>query len=484
MIRSLLLFTCLLLGFGANAKDGYRIELKLKNNTDTLCYLAHYFGKPLPTIYKTDSARIDKSGHVVLEGKEKLLGGIYMILLSDKKTYFEFLLDNGDNVTITADVLDMANSVSIKNAKENDHFQDYMKFLQGYGKRHRVFLDELSKAQTKADTVALQKKYEYLSTELNDYRKNYAKNNPQSLLAKIFNAMEVPVTPKEILYKADGKTIDTNANYHYYKDHYWDKFDFTDDRLVNTPVYDGKLEEYIDKLVSPTVDSLTKEGSWLLSKTKGSKELFKYTLWWLTRRAEESKIMGLDEAFVYFVENYYMKGDAYWLSSEDLAKYIDRAKKIAPNVIGNLAPEIELMGIDNKMHKLSDVKAKYTILVFWSPDCGHCTTEVPKLDSVYRAVLKSKGTQIYGVKTESDEKKWKEVIEKNKLNDWIHVYDHDGRSRFRGDYDIYSTPVIYLLDEKKIIRAKRIDHSNIASVVEMLERKEKEDKGKTSQTKQ
>jgi hypothetical protein len=46
-------------------------------------------------------------------------------------------------------------------------------------------------------------------------------------------------------------------------------------------------------------------------------------------------------------------------------------------------------------------------------------------------------------------------------------------SDWRSKFDVYSTPTIYLLDEKKIIRGKRLDHSNIASLVEMLERKEK-----------
>jgi hypothetical protein len=52
--------------------------------------------------------------------------------------------------------------------------------------------------------------------------------------------------------------------------------------------------------------------------------------------------MGMDEVFVYMVENYYMKGDAYWLDNDGLQKYYDRAAKIAPNLIGNLAPEIKM----------------------------------------------------------------------------------------------------------------------------------------------
>ena len=68
------------------------------------------------------------------------------------------------------------------------------------------------------------------------------------------------------------------------------------------------------------------------------------------------------------------------------------------------------------------------------------------------------------------------MIKDKGLDDWLHVYDPERKTRFRSDYDIYSTPVLYLLDERKIIRGKRMDHTNILDVIEMLERKEKDKK--------
>ena len=118
-----------------------------------------------------------------------------------------------------------------------------------------------------------------------------------------------------------------------------------------TPIYDAKIDEYMNRLTLPWPDSVEKECDFLLRRAKGTKEMFKYTLWWLTRNVENSKVMGMDEAFVYLVENYYMKGDAFWLTSEELTKYTDRAMKIAPNVIGNLAPEgREPAGAESQLH--------------------------------------------------------------------------------------------------------------------------------------
>src|SRR5262249_40570092 len=156
----------------------------------------------------------------------------------------------------------------------------------------------------------------------------------------------------------------------YYKAHYWDKFDFGDDRLIYTPVYDGKIEEYISKLTLQWPDSMEKECDMLLRRAKGTKDVFHYTLFWITRYAETSKVMGMDEVFVYLVENYYMKGDAFWLTNDELKKYTDRAMAIAPNVIGNVAPEIKLANvITKKQESMQAVKGKYTLVVFYSPTC-------------------------------------------------------------------------------------------------------------------
>lgn len=478
MKKLLACLAILSLGYGAYAqkggstKDGYTINLKMTDMKDTLVYLAHYYGKPLPTIYKADSARLDKNGMAKFTSKEKIAGGIYMFLLNDKQTYFEFLLNNGDDITISGALKDIPTGLKYKNSPENDKFLEYVKFLKDFGEEQQALQKELATAKTKADTTKIYEKMKVSGQKLTDFRRNYTKQNPGTLLASIFNALEQPQVPEGKHYLPGGAE-DSMFAYNYYKAHYWDKFNFQDDRLVYTPLYDSRLDEYMNKVVMQTEDSVEKESDMLLAKARGTKEMFKYTLWWLTRNAETSKIMGMDAVFVYLVENYYMKGDATWLDNESLQKYVERAHKIAPNVIGNLAPEIKLKDINGKMHSLSDVKAKYTLLLFWSPECGHCLEEVPKLDSVYEAVLKNKGVKVYAVRTEGEEKKWQEVIKDKKIEDWIHVYDPEHKSNFRADYDIYSTPVIYLLDERKIIRGKRIDHTNIASLIEMLEKMEK-----------
>ena len=66
-----------------------------------------------------------------------------------------------------------------------------------------------------------------------------------------------------------------------------------------------------------------------------------------------------------------------------------------------------------------------------------------------------------------------DFITKNKLEDWTNTWDHERIGDWKGKYDVYSTPTIYFLDDRKIIRGKRLDHTNLGSLVDMLEKKNK-----------
>ena len=476
-MRKLLSAAALLLchSYAATARNGYHISLKMPGATDSVVYLAHYYGKGRPSIFKTDSARIDKNGNAELKNiSEDFIGGIYIIYLSDLQTNFEVLLNKGDDLTIVAPKNAIPDNIEFSGSPENVRFSAYLRYLTTYHAQDEVIRKEFALATTAGDTAAVRIKAQAAADKLKNYREEYSRKYPGTLLSKIFSAMELPDIPKGEHYLADGKTKDSTFAYRQYKSHYWNGFDLTDDRLIYTPLYDARLEEYFTKLVVPFPDSLKREADLLLTKTKGTKDMFRYTLWWLTRYAENSKVMGLDEVFVHLVENYYMKGDAFWLKPEELEKYTDRASHIAPNVLGNIAPTISLPDVrTGKTQKLQEIKAKFTVVVFYSPTCGHCRHELPLLDSVYEAILKSKGVKIYSVATEEADTTINNfLIEQDLEKKWINTWDPQRTGNWHDKYDVYSTPTVYLLDEQKIIRGKRLDHSNVAGLVEMLEKKQ------------
>ena len=60
--------------------------------------------------------------------------------------------------------------------------------------------------------------------------------------------------------------------------------------------------------------------------------------------------------------------------------------------------------------------------------------------------------------------------------DWINVYDGVHINNLKEKYDIYSTPVIYMLDKNKRIKAKRIGTEQVKDIVKQMEKDYKSEK--------
>lgn len=472
-MRKLLLIVLLFcFGFTVRAKEGYTIKVTFKQDIpDSIIYLAKYYAKPPPTIYKIDSAVVRDKRMAEFKSTDSVLGGIYMVLFEKNAKYAEIIMDNGLNTSVTIDAAKTPIGMTFTNSPENTHYAEYQVEAEQYGRQFQALNKSFESAQTAADSQRIREEYKTLQGKFNAMRRQYVDKYPKSFIANVFSAIETPEAPEGVHYLPDGKTVDSLYAFNYVRNHYWDKFDFSDNRLIHTPIYDGKLNDYFSNYVFPVPDSFKQQADSLLARARGAKELFKYTLHFLAGFSERSKIMGMDEVFVHLVENYYMKGDAYWLDSAQLEKYVDRAKKIAPNVLGNPAPELNLKDV----YTLEDVtlnnfQSPYTLIIFWSPECGHCKKEVPMVDSVYTTALKSRGVKVLSVPTDGTLEEIRTFIKDNHLNNWKHAVEPNA-STYRAKYDVFSTPKIYLLDENKTIIGKGLDHSNIVQVIEFNEKK-------------
>ena len=66
--------------------------------------------------------------------------------------------------------------------------------------------------------------------------------------------------------------------FRYFKEHFFDGFDFTDDRLIRTAAFYEKISYYMDKLNVQVPDTIIKACDFLLSKWQTVPKMFKYTL--------------------------------------------------------------------------------------------------------------------------------------------------------------------------------------------------------------
>lgn len=472
MKRTLLvffLFSLTVFSFAAGDKPsaqakGYSIKVKLTGLKDTTCYLAYHFGDKQ---YLKDTAKVDAKGNMVFDGKEKLPGGIYLVVLPSR-TNFEFLVVDGQQFfSLETDTAKMVENMKVSGSKENELFFGFLRFLGGQTKKADPFLEgyKRNKDKNKDSATYFQNKLTDVEKEVKTQRAKIIAENPTTLVAKIFKAstdLEIPETPT----LPNGKKDSTFA-YRWMKVHYFDNLDFSDDRILRTPLLHSKMKYYLENLTPQVPDSLNKSIDFIIDKAKANKEVFKYCVWNITNTYETSPIMGMDAIFVHMSRKYYLTGQAYWADSAMKAKILERVNTLEPLLIGKKAPALSLPDTANTFHDLYKQTGKYTILYFWDPNCGHCQKETPKLNDFYKE-NKSKGVSVYAVSTDHPADWKKYVREKNLvfLNVCNAISDKTVYYDLRKMYDVYSTPTIYVLNEKKEIVAKRL---GVEQLVEFIE---------------
>jgi len=448
------------------AQTGYNIKVTIKPFRTGWLFLGYHFGKKQ---YLLDSSRINSQGQATFQGKEKLFGGVYLIVYPRKNGWFEILVDKQQNFSVVADSSDVLNKSQFVNSLDNQVFNQYQRFAQQKGIAVADLQKKLVTTRSSSDSAAIRTQISGIGKEMQQYRENFIKNNPKSLLAALFKLMKDPEIPPAS--QQPGGKYDSAYVYQYYKSHYWDGVSFSDDRLVRTPVLEPKLSKYFDNVLMQNPDTLVKEADKIILASSVNKETFKYYLSTLTDKYVNPTYMGQDKVFVHLFEKYYVTGQAdYWMNDKYKKFIFDRGYSLMANVIGEKAANIELIDSSDKPLPLYSVKAPYTIVCFWDPTCSHCQEVVPKLDSIFESKWKSRGVALYGVLVDGGKDQWLKYIREHNLKDWIHVYqtqamkDADyaaNKAGFRQLYDVYQTPILYLLDNEKRIIAKKLSYSQL-----------------------
>jgi thiol-disulfide isomerase/thioredoxin len=414
---------------------------------------------------------VDKDGWMLFKGEDSLAGGIYLVILPGK-TYFEMIV-NEQKFTLETDTLDFIGHMQISGSLENKLFNEHQLFIIEKSKKSQVLkvqLDIHKEDKIKADSIRAEMKN--VDQEVKNYRLQILKDHPKTFMAQLIRAMsepEVPEPPKDV----NGNITDSTFQFRYYKSNYLKDLDFSDDRLLRTPVFYNKIKTYTQQLTVPLPDSIIVAVDTIIQRARANKEVFKYCVAHFANYYETSKVMGYDKVFVHIAERYYLTKEAFWADSALQAKIHERVQKIKPNILGEKAYNMIMPDTSLKLQALYNIKADYTVIVFWDPTCSHCKIEMPKLVHYYDSV-KTAGLsfEVFAVGIESDIELWKKYIRDNKLP-WVNVSDLYNNTGFRSYYDIYSTPVVYLLDAEKKILAKRLDTEKLRDFIDHHSRSKK-----------
>ena len=470
-ILSFLLFSKI-----SSAQDAYQITLKIKDYKEKVCYLANYYGDKK---YIKDTCRLEKIGDpIVFHGKEKLHEGIFLVVLPSMK-YFEIIVGANQKFEIETDTTDFVGRMKIKNSTDNQLFLDYLKYTAKKGGEIEQLSAKYKIQKNKKDSLNVLHEMQMLDSSITAYRKNYAEKNPKTLLASVFKAMPEPIVPKGLVQP---------QSYYYFKNHYFDNVDFSDERLLYTPIFQAKVDKYLNQLTPQHPDSISISTDILVKKSKANKEMFKWMVWYLANTYEQSKIMGMDAVFVHVAKEYYCKGEAFWIDSAKLKKICERADHLAKINIGAKVPNMILEDSSLRSSYLYDLMAKdnYTILWFWNSNCGHCQKETPELYKVYEEIHDKDNVGVITIteerlntKDDPEMKRWKKYLSDHPMK-WYNLRDANNYYDFKDMFDVYATPKMFIIDSKTHeILAKQLSVEQIKEVIEQIKKSDDAEKKKS-----
>ncbi len=445
--------------------ETHKIKIKIEGAQDTVLYLAHYYGDKT---YIDDTAKVSKKGEFVFEADSILPEGMYIVAGQENNRYFEFILDQHQDFSILTDKKNIPENIRFKGSEINNLFYDYIRFNSKTHIEMKQLSDRKKGLSEQPDSVKyLNEKIAALNSELEDYKKDFINGHPDSFISVMFKAMTEP-EPGAIPVLENGREDSVYA-YNYYKQHYWDNIDVTDDRLLRTPLLHKKLEKYFTKVLYQFPDTIIKEADTFINKTRDNKEVFKYTVWYLTFKFETSNIMGFDEIFVHMVDTYYVTGEAFWADSTVVKSITKHANSLRPVLIGNQAPNLILIDTNNSFTSLYKIGAKYTIVLFYEFDCGHCKKEITALQTWEQE--SEIDLKIFAVCTDTSLVRWKKFIREKEMH-WINANGTRSVTQdYHGLYNIQMTPSLFLLDENKKIIAKRLKTGQLQPFLENYDKR-------------
>lgn len=493
----------LLLTLSSMAQNAYEIKINVKGLPDDTLYLVKYlFDKQ----YISDTCVGVKNGVAVFKGKTLLDKGVYTLVSERKSIYFDFFVNDSQKFSITSDFNDIVNSLKATGSKDNESFFAYIRFITNknveFGK-----LRESTKGKSKEDSATFMKdNLKKLNDDVIKFEKDFMTKEKGTFVYDVMNLKTEKYPEASQIPKASNGRPDSVWQYYYYKNHYWDEVNFKDARLVRTPFYDDRLIKYFDgNIILQHPDTIIKAIDMIIDKCEMGNDLYNMTLAHFTSKYENSKIMGFDKIFVHIHDKYIATGKAKDIYSEETIKKItDRVNIMRNLLIDSKGPDLFMidtlygrqvakMGFDTckssesvtklyyknvdkltpMFNKLYDIKSKYTILVFWDVDCGHCQTEIPKLQEGLKLIKGKIDYTVYAVYTKEDYDKWIKWLREKKV-DFYNVYDPIHLNNIKDKYDITTTPIIYILDKDKKIKAKRLGAEQVREYIELLERIDKE----------
>ncbi len=476
-MKKLFLLIALAISIGASAQtnSGYSIDFKVDGLKDSTVYLGYYY---FEQAYIRDTAHVNSKGEFSFKDKTPLQHGWYFLVMN-KFRLMDLMIGPDQHFSVQTDTAGLkrpVGRVTFKDGIDNKLYYENLAHNGELSKRAEPFVkivqDSTLKDEAKKEAREALKQ---IGEEAQTYQDKIIQDHPETLTARLFRTTKqivIPDPPK----RADG-SIDSLFQLKYYREHFFDNFDLADDGLTRQPqpLYSKKVAEYLDKLFVQHPDSIMNAISKIVEMSKKNQETYKFMVLTLTTKYGTPEIMGMDEVFVQLYYKYYASGEMDFWANEKYKKNLKEfADKYCKSLIGKTGPNMIMQDENFQPRSMYDIKAKYTVLYVYDPDCGSCKKETPVLVNFYNKNKAKLNVEVFAVCIDTTMSKMREYIKEMGMK-WINVNGPRTylKVSYRDQYDAETTPTLYVLDSNHKIIAKKLPAAKLEEFLTNYEKMQK-----------
>ena len=414
------LFLLTFMAYGLQSQ--VRINVEIENYDDSLFYLMKY--KSNDTFISIGKSSIS-SKRKVFKNKDNYEEGIYLLADSRYNPIFEIFIGKDQKFSLHVEELMDLNAYKVKGSKETSKYFEINSKIS-YNRLHIKALE--SEMEYFPDNA---RKIDSIKSMQNEYLESIKIKNLNSFLVTCISLNKEVVVPQE--YKDNSEQ--------YIIDHYFDNMRFDDIRILNTRLLKNKLDDYFGNYISKrTPEVICQKIDDLVNKINDTESSIRdYILWYLYSKYFNPEDVRNELVYICLIDNYFSRLEIENVTENIRNEMKKRADVLRKITIGQTAPALSYIDDNGNEISLEDVDSKYTVLFFYKPDCQRCIRDKRILE-----LVRKRRDDIVVLSINISEDNYKNVS-RNIIN----------------QYDIMTTPTIYLLDENKEIIAKHIESEEV-----------------------
>jgi thiol-disulfide isomerase/thioredoxin len=395
--------------------------------------------------YPISSTTTDEKGRFTLNYSKSDYGVGYLISSEVNKSLF--LILSGENIVIQGEVLGFPETINNNGGQENIYFKKYAnehprreQSITAWGYLEKIYTSDSLFSIQKSTLKAIQDE------------KNRIKNEDIAFLETLPNDSYVKwFLPTRKLVSSVSTVVQYRPEEITETIEAFRRLDYTDQRLYKSGLFKDAIDNHFwliensGKPFDVVFEEMKISIDVMFVKLGTNEKIYNEVTDYLFDLLEKHSLFQASEYLALKVLN---EGGCSLNSniSNQLETY--RAMKkgnIAPDIIFNNSFFANQNRLDDK---LSDLKNKYTVVLFGASWCPKCKEELPEVVKAY-AKWKSKGIEVIFVALEDDKKTF---IEFAKAFPFPSYSDNKKwESKIAKDYYVFSTPTIFLLDNKREI---------------------------------